>query len=203
MVEIPADEIQAMPRLASMDGWKIVELGNKKNTSGVYREAYEASGMLYQCLDWNGLDGALALDFGKELPEEHEEIWGDADLVTNFGFTEHVYTDQEQCWANVARLSSKMGCYLAMCMPCPGDWEHHGVYQPTLAWYRSWLDMNGYVWDICSTNTNRRKKTNVIAARRVREYLPENHYMPDASLMHITPAKSRVNPAEKNCGITP
>jgi hypothetical protein len=199
MVEIPEDELQALPPMDSIKGFTVIELGNKKNQTGVYREAYVAAGAEYNCLDWNAQDGAIAVDLGNELPEKYH---GHADLVTNFGFTEHVYTDQIECWNNVARLSSKVGCHLAIVMPMPGHWEHHGVYQPEPRWYGEWLLKNGYEASLSYVNTNRRRHTIVIRASRILPFSEHIHY-PNPMWIHITPVESRVNVHEKTCGIEP
>lgn len=205
MVTIPEDELWAMPQLDQLPaGGKVIELGNKKNQSGLYREYYEAAGLKYTCVDWNGEDGAIKVDFGIPIPECFESS---ADLVTNFGFTEHVYTDQVQCWENVARLSSKLGCYLAMVMPTPGHWDHHGVYQPHMSWLMEWCGINGYDVHTATINDNRRRHVNVIGAQRTVPFEFDDkgplYHTPDFDEMYITPPARRVNPAEKNCGIVP
>lgn len=203
MKVIPIDEQWALPSLDVVAGKKVIELGNKKNANGLYRSDYEAYDMDYTCLDWNALDGAINMDFGVRIPIEFEGV---ADLVTNFGFTEHVFTDQVQCWENVARLSSKVGCYLAIVMPYPTHWDHHGVYQPQLAWLVEWCGMNGYEVNTALTNKDRRRWVNVIGAQRT---IPFNfddkgplYHTPSFDDMYITPARKRVNPAEKACGIS-
>lgn len=197
---IPEDEQWALPPPEWFKGQLVYELGNKKNTNGLYQTQYRKWGARYQCFDWNALDGAINLDFGERIPAEYEGV---ADIVTNFGFTEHVFTDQIQCWENVARMSSKVGCYLAIVLPTPGHWEHHGVYQPPLRWLQSWMFVNGYKTHTCTINDNRRRHVNVVGAQRVSPFDPEQYHTPDMKLMHITKPSSRVNIHEKNCGVTP
>lgn len=202
MVDIPQDELMAMPYgvdngLTLATGSRVVELGNKKNGTGLYREFYEAQGLSYVCLDWNGQDGAIKLDMGQRIPEElYDDVMG-GDLVTNFGFTEHVFTDQVQCWYNVAELSGKVGCYLAMCMPFPGHWEHHGVYQPQPEWYMAWCANNGYRIHTLFVNDQRKRFTIVVGAQRVDIFDPVKYYHPSDKLVHVTDPARRVNPEER------
>lgn len=200
---IPEDELWALPPLDTMAGKKIIELGNKKNANGLYRTQYESFGLDYTCVDWNEQDGAINVDFGVKIPDCFESS---ADIVTNFGFTEHVYTDQIQCWENVARLSSKVGCYLAIVLPYPGHWEHHGVYQPKMEWLLEWCGMNGYDVHTSTTNDNRRRWVNVVGAQRSKPFNFDDkgslYHTPSFDLMHITKPHLRVNIKERNCGIS-
>ena len=197
---IPEDEQWALPNLDVVVGGKLIELGNKKNTNGLYREDYARYDLEYVCIDWNNLDGAVPLDFGERIPEEYEGV---ADVVTNFGFTEHVFTDQVQCWENVARLSSAVGCYLAIVLPRPGHWEHHGVYQPTIEWLTEWHMKNGYAMHTCTINTDRRRHVNVVGSQRMEPFNIATYHTPDMGGMYITNPAHRVNQAEKHCGVTP
>lgn len=209
MVEIPTDELMAMPydmdkgELHLRKGELVIELGNKKNRTGLYREFYEHHGLRYVCLDWNGQDGAISFDMGKPLPDNVLEIIlnNDIAMVTNFGFMEHVYTDQVQAWQNVSVMCPPE-TWLAMSMPTPGYWEHHGVYQPTMKWYAEWLDKNGFCVHTFSEveRVARKRHMNVVGATR-EDSVPYHH--PDMHLVHITPVNQRRNPAERNCGVTP
>jgi len=197
MVTIPEDELQAIGVIGR--GWKVVELGNKKNATGCYREWYVAQGCDYECIDWNAEDGAIFADLGAAFPGHLIERVGGADLVTNFGCMEHVLTDQVQGWLNVAMLSAKVGCRLAMVMPAPGHWEHHGVYQPSLKWYERWANMNGYggrIW----YNEKRTRHTIVCSLERHEPFEIETYYQPPSDWVHITPKAKRVNPLEKKHG---
>jgi len=195
---IPEDELWALPPLETLNGANIIELGNKKNSNGLYRTQYEEHGMKYNCVDWNGLDGAYEMDLGMRcLPEEVHWVHGWADVVTNFGFSEHVYTNQIQCWKNIAMLSSKVGCYLAMVLPHPGHWDHHGIYQPTMEWLQEWCTENGYWIHTGLVNDSRRRWVNVIGAQRIEPYDEVDYHTPSFDMMYITPKNKRVNPEEK------
>ena len=198
MVEIPRDEIWTFPRLDRGDF--ILELGNKKNTTGVYREFYEAKGMDYECVDWNRLDGAHEIDMGADLPNPYWD-WAPK-IVTNFGFTEHVYTDQVQCWYNINHWLRTGGSYLCFVMPYPGQWEHHGVYQPQPEWYEEYAKENGFEMNAFMVNKDRRRWT--ICGQMQRKVLQDDSdfHFPEG-MMHITPPNQRVNKDERACGVTP
>ena len=201
---IPTDELWALPSMRDGDWFHsnqlLVELGNKKNAKGLYRTQYEAAGLRYACIDWNAEDGAVALDFGIPLPEEW---FGIANLVTNFGFTEHVFTDQFQAWDNLARLSSKIGCWLGIVLPSPGHWPRHGVFQPREAFIRRWLISNGYNIHLGMTNVDRKRHVSVFRARRAEVYKgPQWQFDPmDSKWFHITRPKDRQLIEERNCGV--
>ena len=203
MTEIPVDELTAMPPPHWFKDKIVYELGNKKNTSGVYRDWYVSNGARYFCFDWNGEDGATVLDFGEKLPSQFEHIGvpfdyvGRADLVTNFGFIEHVFTDQIQAWVNLLDMASKVGCYVANVQPLPGHWEHHGVYQPSINWLSEFFERNGFELVRNYVNENRRRHVSVVCA--VRRTSPDFHW-PEEPL-HITNPARRVNKAEKACGV--
>lgn len=203
---IPRDELDV---LTPVEGWApgyVLELGNKKNQSGLYRHWYEEQGCDYQCIDWNGEDGAIRLDMGKplmpdvrdELLEYHDHPW--PSLVTNFGFTEHVYTNQRQCWVNLTQLVMP-GSYFVFCMPHPGDWEHHGVYQPHLEWYEQYANANAYAIEKLYVNRARRRPT--ICGRFRRVACADIPFVPDINspLMHITKKNRRVNADEREAPV--
>ena len=196
MVEIPADELWALPPLK--EGMFILELGNKKNSSGLYREFYEAAGCRYECVDWNAEDGAHEIDMGQDLIDPYWD-WA-PDVVTNFGFTEHVYTDQVQCWYNINRWLRNPGATLSFCMPRPGDWEHHGVYQPHPSFYFEFAELNGFYVHGIKVNTDRRRRT--VHGRMSRKVLQDDSEFefPAEGFMHITDPAKRQNRDERRCG---
>lgn len=144
MTELPPDELAALyAKHAYFGGASVCELGNKKNVTGLYRDWYVARGATYTCIDWNGEDGARRWDMRLALPDELIAEWGGPfDLVTNFGFTEHV-TEQEPVWENIHRLM-KVGGWCSVCLPTPPRWESHGYWQPNENWIRRLCDRNGY-----------------------------------------------------------
>jgi hypothetical protein len=152
MTQLPEDELAALPPHID-PGTLVLELGNKKNVTGLYRDWYLAQGLNYVCLDWNGEDGAVPLDMRYSIePDEIENgMERGFDVVTNFGFTEHV-EDQMACWRNVDNFVGEGG-WLAICMPIMPHWKGHGLWMPTPEWYHVFADLNQYhimfeaVWD--------------------------------------------------------
>lgn len=210
---IPEDERWTLPGPEWFNKMRVCELGNKKNQNGLYRTWYQANGAEYLCLDWNGEDGAKSFDFGKPIPDEYSYLIGWADVVTNFGFTEHVFTNQEQAWRNVLALASFPGAILSLVLPYPTHWDHHGVYQPTMGWLMALLRANGFVEFFSATNTDRKRWVNCIGALRKESpefvwpdptYEPvKAHTCPLGKGIYITPPTKRVNVQEKNCGVKP
>src|SRR6185312_3845284 len=75
---------------------KVCELGDQRfylGTSFTYmgvemtflKSYFEYNGAMHHSIDWHGENGALKLDFRKEVPFKERY-----DMLTNFGFTEHV-----------------------------------------------------------------------------------------------------------------
>lgn len=134
MKPFPADEWQLLQPLEGVA--TLLELGNKKNPDGVYKDAFRSLGINHISVDWNGQDGAVKLDLRKPL------CLGDFDMVTNFGTTEHV-DQQEPCWRNIHE-AVKVGGWLVSMTPYPGDWTWHGEWYPTAEFYHELAELNGY-----------------------------------------------------------
>ena len=155
MTMLPPDELAALPPRGKIEiGTTVLELGNKKNSTGLYRDFYLEQGLGYVCLDWNGEDGAVPLDMRYSVePDDIENgMEGGFQIVTNFGFSEHV-DDQLACWRNIHGFVG-VGGYLSICMPLMPDWIGHGLWMPDVAWYQAFAKLNGYefvgglrVWD--------------------------------------------------------
>ena len=64
------------------------------------KEYFIDEGASVKEIDYHGLNGVLKLDFREDVPQD---LVNSADLVTNFGFTEHV-TNQYMAWKNVHNL---------------------------------------------------------------------------------------------------
>lgn len=156
MTQLPPDELAALPPVLP-EGTLVCELGNKKNQTGLYRDWYLDRGLDYVSVDWNGEDGALPIDMRRIV--EPDEIMNGMergfDVVTNFGFTEHVGDDmleQMDCWRNVHNLVGHGG-YLCICMPIMPDWKGHGRWMPTPEWYIEFASSHDYsiefseIWD--------------------------------------------------------
>lgn len=154
MTQLPEDELWTLPGKGMLTpGTTVLELGNKKNSTGLYRDWYTYQGLNYVCLDWNGEDGAIPLDMRYSIePDEIENgMENGFALVTNFGFTEHV-DDQMTCWHNIHNFVG-VGGWLSICMPTMPAWKGHGLWMPTEAWYEHFAALNGYeiirskMWD--------------------------------------------------------
>lgn len=175
---IPPDEMGTLPDL---DGRDVVELGNKKNHAGRYREVYEALGVAsYTCIDWNGQDGALPLDLRQPIPEQFH---ASADVVTNFGFSEHV-TEQRPLWENVLRLL-RPGGYLCCVTPHYDHWPGHGYWQPTLNWYARFAAHNGLGVEQAYTNRRRERYVECVRLRFDFPGDPEVH-LPEQGMRRTT-----------------
>jgi hypothetical protein len=165
MTQLPPDELAALDGCYLQPGASLLELGNKKNSTGLYRDWYTDQGIVYECIDWNGLDGAWKFDMREQgmwaaVLDQFRRInfggsHGRAQTVTNFGFTEHVgetLEEQHECWRNIHQLIQYNGA-LAICMPLMPHWKGHGRWMPTPDWYQEMAHLNGYwirnvaVWD--------------------------------------------------------
>lgn len=167
MTMLPPDELAALPPKGKIEiGITVLELGNKQNSTGLYRDFYTEQGLGYVCLDWNGEDGAMPLDMRYSI--EPDEIMNGMErgfqLVTNFGFSEHV-DDQMACWRNIHGFVG-VGGYLSICMPLMPDWKGHGLWMPEVEWYDAFAKLNGYrfifdqIWD-------RKRQTYVACLQKV------------------------------------
>ena len=98
------------------DVMSMIELGNKRTKNLVWKFYFENMGIEHTSIDLNGRDGALKLNLNYpiNLPP--------ADVVTNFGTSEHV-SDQEACFENIHRLSDK---WIVHQVPLVGNWKGHG-----------------------------------------------------------------------------
>lgn len=165
---IPQDELDTLPDVKDKT---VLDLGNKKNKHGLYRTQYLQMGVRsYDCIDWNGQDGAEVLDLRKPLPEPVLR----RNIVTNFGFSEHV-TVQAPLWQNILRL---VGDHLVCVTPKPGHWDAHGYWQPDLAWYDELARGNGFAVEVGRINTNRRRHTVCVRLRRQKHMpfvMPKRH----------------------------
>jgi SAM-dependent methyltransferase len=147
---LPKDELATL----------VLELGNKQNRSGLYRDWYLEQGCQYTSVDWNGRDGAVAWDMRYSLNVKTDLGQEPFDLVTNFGFTEHV-TEQEPVWRNI-HDAVKVGGAVVCCLPFPylgyekrnPNWERHGYWHPTIKWMEALSQANRYeVSFICAWST--------------------------------------------------
>ena len=132
---IPAHELPLIAPYATQ-GARVLEHGNKKNPSGIYRDWYESRGCAYKSIDINGRDGAIAQDVRQPFD------FGQFDVVTNFGFSEHVSV-QAPFWQNAYNALAVGGVFVGT-LPKPNHWLHHGwsYWHPSEAFYREWAVAN-------------------------------------------------------------
>lgn len=198
VTQLPSDEMRALPfylqqDLPPMAPFTVLEFGNKKNSTGNYSEWYKEKGcLIYKCIDWNGKDGALPLDVNYSLCPD--DIGYEADVVTNFGFSEHV-TNQESFWRNNHNLCKLNGAMSGV-TPAPGYWPKHGILQPTLEFYAAIAEANGYLPRIWQ-NAQRRRRTNCYHfVKKQEEFVWD-----DAWLDLITPTEAPTQQALRNSGL--
>ncbi len=120
--------------LGDVTGDDVLEFGNKKNPTGIYRDWYLANGAKSYCsVDFNGMDGALELDVQQSMIGKVP--LGSYSLVTNFGFSEHVQK-QEPFWTNAVELTSLHGRLVCAC-PAPQKRKGHGhsYWHPSTVFY--------------------------------------------------------------------
>jgi len=140
---IPLDEQKILNPIER--GWKMLELGNKKNKKGTYKSFLEHD-VEHVSVDWNGLDGALRMDL-----REKQDVFCEGgkwnqyfDIITNMGTTEHV-NPQGFVWHNILNALKPDGI-LACATPAPGNWAWHqkgGGLFPTEAFYQDLARRNG------------------------------------------------------------
>ena len=134
---IPAHELPFIEPYA-LDGCSILEFGDKRNPSGLYKDWYELRGCEYISVDINGRNGAIKQDV------RHKFDFGIYDVVTNWGFSEHVSV-QEPYWENAHRACA-VGGVMVGTLPKPNHWPHHGwsYWHPMEEFYWAWAEANGY-----------------------------------------------------------
>lgn len=141
MTILPAHELPLIEPYAQA-GARVLEAGDKRNSSGLYRAWYESRGCAYTCVDINGRNGAVALDFRRPFD------LGRFDIATNFGVSEHC-SRQRPFWANFHNALEVGGVHVGT-LPKPQHWLHHGwsYWHPTEEFFAAWTAANGYqcVW---------------------------------------------------------
>jgi hypothetical protein len=106
---------------------------------------YEQMGIEeYVCIDLNGGNGALQWDMGKS-----QQVSKQYDLVTDFGFSEHVGANGKfdndsiyRCWLNKHNLL-KVGGIMVNENPAHNHWPGHGFNYYTENFYQQ-VSLGGY-----------------------------------------------------------
>lgn len=126
--------------LLPLIGDRMIELGRKKtkidNEWITYKSYFESIGYDHVSIDIQGGYDSLALDLRQPIEIDP------ADMVTNFGTTEHV-SSQSPAWMNIHNFCKVDGVIISMC-PYPGDWWWHGIHYPTEEFYIQFAERNGY-----------------------------------------------------------
>ncbi len=152
-------------------GKTMLELGNKCNQQGVYKDYFASVGIDHTSVDLNGNTGAILKDL-------HEPLnLGRFDIVTNFGTTEHVER-QKPAWRNIAEATA--GLFVST-TPLPGDWDWHGRWYPTEEFYKSFADLNGFEIDRLYVGCDAPRRMICARMKRVKD-VP--FVMPDMSLIY-------------------
>lgn len=125
-------------------GAKILELGNKKNATGIYKHYLEKCGYVHVSIDMNGRDGALPFDLREPIRPKLLELGLpiEYDMLTNSGVTEHVETNQEAAWRNCYELVKVDGVQVHV-VPAAGHWLAHGLFHPKEKFYTEMARLNG------------------------------------------------------------
>jgi hypothetical protein len=125
----------------------MLELGNQlfdaavcniyKLQSRVAKPYFVKEGWQHISVDINGQDGAVPLNLGMLLNERY-----DADMVTNFGTSEHV-ANQYNCFKNIHNFTKPNGVMLHV-LPEVGHWPRHCKYYYTHEFFKYLAAVNGY-----------------------------------------------------------
>lgn len=137
--------------IASRNIKSVIEFGAQNNYADhprnpYMREFYEAKGIHYESIDLNGEAGAWKQDLSKKI---FMEEWNQADMVTDFGTSEHISAgnifDWEKihnCWENKFNLC-KVGGIIYSDNPKTGNWPGHGAFYYTKEFYIDLVLMAG------------------------------------------------------------
>jgi len=175
---VPASETKLLDPL---DGCKtMLELGNKKNKKGLYKDHFVALGIAHTSVDLNGLDGALPLDLQKPL-----NLGQRFDIVTNFGTSEHV-DNQEACWRNIL---DHCGRVLVSTTPLPGDWKWHGRWYPRPDFFTTLAKDNGFSLDRLYVDGMQPRRMIYARMTRIKD---KNFSMPPETMIYRNSAGQKI-----------
>ncbi len=106
------------------------------------KEYFRSLGFEHTSIDWNGLDGAMALDLRQ--PIQNSALLGKFDVLTNSGTSEHV-ENQYECFKNIHQLVKARGLMVHL-NPMTGSWPGHGLYYYTFDFFRRLAQACQYEW---------------------------------------------------------
>jgi len=173
---IPADERVIIWPIV---GTRMLELGNKKNSNGVYKTYFESIGIKHTSIDWNGQDGALNLDLTKSIDLKP------FDMVTNIGTTEHV-SNQIAVWKNIHNLT-KVGGIIASLTPLKDDWWWHGEYYPKEEFFKQ-FSTNGYEIEYMDIGREYPNRNLCVRLKKIRH---NDFVMPDLNTIYYNQRRPR------------
>lgn len=140
-----------------LPGIKMAEFGNQRvkfePESGARRlqaakPFFEFFGVRHVSFDTNGRSGALAWDLAQpidpvQLRQRCGIGLGEFDLVTNFGTSEHVETNQQQVFWNADALC-RTGGLMVHAVPRLDSCRKHGVWKYSAEWFRELAERQHY-----------------------------------------------------------
>ncbi len=164
-------EILSVIELGSQN---LYRAGDDPNRPPFASTFYESLGIVYQCIDMAGDNGAIQTDLSKVMSLDSEFKF---DLVTDFGTSEHVVTGVEMknhffenvninsmypvrkpttkeikegfynCWKNKHNLL-KLNGFMISVNPKTKNWPEHGYTYLTINFYRQLAELMGYeiIW---------------------------------------------------------
>lgn len=141
--------------LGGIQGKQFLELGNQRIRRGqgirerTGKAYYTRLGAIHTSLDFNGKDGAVALDLSR-LHDEPE--WrGRFDIISNPGTTEHVepFESQFECFANIHNWLRTGGIAIHIVPAAEelergGRWKNHCNNYYSRAFFEALAAANGY-----------------------------------------------------------
>lgn len=124
--------------LKPFDWQTMIELGNKTCNKIPFKKMFEEQGIKHTSIDFNGKDGALALNLAHpiDLPS--------ADIVTNYGTSEHILKNQEQVFRNIHNFSHHR---IIHAVPRIGNFPHHGFWHFEVDFFKLLAELNNYKID--------------------------------------------------------
>ena len=170
-----------------LEGDTMFECGGKINMrmqETTYKSYFRSLGYRHVSVDWNGEFGAIKRDLREPLWDE----FGQFDMVTNIGTSEHV-DGQAGFWENIHNLTKVGGLYVGQC-PAPNSesWWWHGNHYPTKEFYRQFAKLNGWAIERMGRGNPVPNENLYIRMRRVEDKV---FTMPDESLIYFNRMRHR------------
>jgi hypothetical protein len=139
-----------MEKKADIKGKDMLELGNQRIRPNAFLKYgirsyfskiyFLKKGYNHHAIDINGYDGAIPLDMSEPIPIT--AFRGHFDIVTDFGFMEHV-NEQVQAWRNIHDMG-KVGCLYVHSVPAVGMYKGHCYYCYSEDFFKDLCKANNY-----------------------------------------------------------